>query len=196
MPRIFDLICLLLALPLLLPVAAIVAIIVYFNFGWPIFFSQERGGYGNLRFRIYKFRTMTNDRHASGALLSDAQRLTAAGRFLRASSLDELPSLWNLLKGDIRLVGPRPFLADYLSIYSDEQRRRHDVVPGITGWAQVNGRNELSWEEKFALDIWYVENRSFLLDLKILWLTAVNVLSRNGINAQGDATMPRFDGTN
>ncbi|MEQ1509317.1 MAG: sugar transferase [Sphingopyxis sp.] len=196
MPRIFDLFCLILALPLVLPIAAVVAIVVYFSVGWPTFFSQERGGYRNVRFRIYKFRTMTDHRDAGGVLLPDAQRLTAVGRFLRASSLDELPSLWNLLKGDIRLVGPRPFFADYIALYSDEQRRRHEVIPGITGWAQVNGRNALSWEEKFALDVWYVENRSILLDLKILWLTAVRVLTQHGISAQGEATMPRFDGTN
>lgn len=196
MPRIFDLFCLALALPFVLPLLLVVALLVYFNFGRPIFFGQERGGYRGTLFRIYKFRTMTNDRDADGNLLPDAQRLTEAGRFLRSTSLDELPSLWNLLRGDIRLVGPRPFIADYLPLYSGEQRRRHDVQPGITGWAQVNGRNALSWDEKFALDLWYVDNRSVLLDLKILLLTAAKVLGRHGISAQDDVTMPRFDGTN
>lgn len=196
MPRIFDLFCLALALPLFLPLALVVAILVFFNFGRPIFFRQERGGYRNSRFYIYKFRTMTNERDAGGNLLPDAQRLTKTGRFLRSTSLDELPSLWNLLKGDIRLVGPRPFMAEYLPLYSEEQRRRHDVHPGITGWAQVNGRNSLRWDEKFALDLWYVDNRSAMLDLKILWLTVASVLGRRGISAQDDVTMPRFDGTN
>ena len=138
---------------------------------------------------------MTEARGASGALLADADRLTSFGRFLRASSLDELPELWNVLKGDMSLVGPRPLLMDYLPLYSAEQARRHEVRPGITGWAQINGRNALSWEEKFKLDVWYVDNRSFRLDIKILWLTVRKVLMRDGISAAGEATMPRFVGS-
>lgn len=196
MPRIVDLICLALIMPVLIPVILLVGLSVWLGIGRPIFFTQPRGGHKGTIFEIYKFRTMTNARDASGNLLPDAQRLTWFGNFLRSTSLDELPSLWNLLKGDIRLVGPRPFIADYLELYTDEQRRRHDVKPGITGWAQINGRNALSWEDKFALDIWYVDNRSFLLDVRILWLTLLRVLSRSGISAQDDVTMPRFTGTN
>ena len=144
---------------------------------------------------LHKFRTMTNARDANGNLLPDGDRLTSVGKFFRATSLDELPSLLNLLNGDIRLVGPRPLITDYLPLYSDEQRRRHNVTPGITGWAQVNGRNSLTWEDKFLLDIWYVENRSFWLDLKILFKTAKSVLVQDGINADGEHTMPRFTGS-
>lgn len=195
MPRIIDLLLLLLILPLVLPVLLIIALLVRWQLGSPILFSQQRGGYRGRRFSIYKFRSMTDMRDSSGQLLPDAQRLTRFGRFLRASSLDELPSLWNLLRGDIRLVGPRPFLADYLDLYTPAQMRRHDVVPGLTGWAQVMGRNALTWDEKFALDLWYVDNRSFLLDLKILVLTAWKVVARHGVSAEGDVTMPRFTGT-
>ncbi len=162
--------------------------------GRPVFFTQDRGGFRCKVFKLYKFRTMTNERDAYGELLPDAMRLTRLGIFLRSSSLDELPSLINLLKGDIRLVGPRPFMAQYLPLYNINQRRRHDVVPGVTGWAQVNGRNALSWEEKFDLDIWYVDNRSFALDIKILCLTILRVIRRDGINADGDTTMPLFLG--
>ena len=145
---------------------------------------------------MVKLRSMTDERDASGALLPDAQRLTPFGQFLRSSSLDELPELWNVLKGDMSLVGPRPLLMEYLPLYSPEQARRHEVRPGITGWAQVNGRNALSWEEKFKLDVWYVDNRTFWLDLKILWRTVKKVLVRDGISAEGEATMPRFIGSN
>lgn len=163
--------------------------------GNPAFFRQRRPGVGGRPFNMVKFRTMTDARGASGALLADADRLTPFGRFLRASSLDELPELWNVLKGDMSLVGPRPLLMDYLPLYSAEQARRHEVRPGITGWAQINGRNALSWEEKFKLDVWYVDNRSFRLDIKILWLTVRKVLMRDGISAAGEATMPRFVGS-
>lgn len=146
-------------------------------------------------FEVIKFRTMTDARSADGQLLSDAQRLTPFGRFLRASSMDELPELWNVLKGEMSLVGPRPLLVEYLPLYSVEQARRHEVRPGITGWAQVNGRNALSWEEKFQLDVWYVDNRTLWLDIKILWLTVRKVLVRDGISAAGEATMPRFTGS-
>ena len=146
-------------------------------------------------FTMFKFRTMHDVKNAAGQPLPDAQRLTAWGRFLRSTSLDELPELWNVLKGDMSLVGPRPLLMEYLPLYSKEQARRHEVRPGITGWAQVNGRNALSWEEKFKLDLWYVDNQSMALDLKILWLTIKAVLGREGINAAGEATMPKFTGT-
>lgn len=162
--------------------------------GNPVFFRQTRPGLGGRRFDMLKFRSMTDAQGANGELLSDADRLTSFGRFLRATSLDELPGLWNVLKGDMSLVGPRPLLVDYLPLYSAEQSRRHDVRPGITGWAQVNGRNALSWEEKFRLDVWYVDNHTLWLDLKILFLTVRKVLVRDGISAAGEATMSRFTG--
>ncbi|MDQ0013666.1 lipopolysaccharide/colanic/teichoic acid biosynthesis glycosyltransferase [Variovorax boronicumulans] len=163
--------------------------------GSPVFFRQARPGLHGRPFQMVKFRTMTAARASDGQLLPDAERLTAFGRFLRASSLDELPELWNVLKGDMSLVGPRPLLMDYLPLYSAEQSRRHEVRPGITGWAQINGRNALSWDEKFKLDVWYVDNRSLWLDIKILWLTVRKVLVRDGISAAGEATMPRFTGS-
>jgi len=163
--------------------------------GKPAFFRQVRPGRGGRSFELLKFRTMTNARDASGKLLPDAERLTPFGRFLRSSSLDELPELWNVLRGEMSLVGPRPLLTEYLPLYTSEQARRHDVRPGITGWAQVNGRNALSWEEKFKLDVWYVDNRTLWLDIKILWLTVRKVLMRDGISAAGEATMPRFTGS-
>lgn len=163
--------------------------------GSPVFFCQLRPGLHGLPFRMIKFRTMTDARGADGELLPDAGRLTSFGRFLRASSLDELPELWNVLKGDMSLVGPRPLLMDYLPLYSAEQSRRHEVRPGVTGWAQINGRNALSWDEKFKLDVWYVDNRSLWLDIKILWLTVRKVLVRDGISAAGEVTMPRFTGS-
>jgi lipopolysaccharide/colanic/teichoic acid biosynthesis glycosyltransferase len=143
---------------------------------------------------MVKFRTMTDARSQDGELLPDAERLTVFGRFLRSTSLDELPELWNVLKGDMSLVGPRPLLMEYMSLYSPEQARRHDVRPGVTGWAQINGRNALSWEEKFSLDVWYADNHSFWLDLKILWLTVRKVIARDGISASGEATMSKFTG--
>ncbi|ATA52824.1 sugar transferase [Variovorax boronicumulans] len=163
--------------------------------GSPAFFRQTRPGMHGRPFNMVKFRTMTDARGADGELLPDADRLTPFGRFLRASSLDELPELWNVLKGDMSLVGPRPLLMDYLPLYSTEQSRRHEVRPGITGWAQINGRNALSWDEKFKLDVWYVDNRSLWLDIKILRLTVRKVLVRDGISAVGEATMPRFTGS-
>jgi lipopolysaccharide/colanic/teichoic acid biosynthesis glycosyltransferase len=194
MKRIFDLIAaslglLLLALPLL-----VLAWQVRRKLGSPVLFTQVRPGLHGKPFRMVKFRTMTDARDASGALLSDAQRLTPFGRFLRASSLDELPELWNVLRGEMSLVGPRPLLMEYLPLYSPEQARRHEVRPGITGWAQVNGRNAISWADKFALDVWYVDHRSLWLDVRILWLTVRKVLVRDGISAAGDATMPKFEG--
>ena len=192
--RLFDLLVslgmlLLLGLPLLLLVW-----IVRRKLGSPVLFRQTRPGLHGQPFMMIKFRTMTDESGPDGELLPDAQRLTAFGRFLRASSLDELPELWNVLKGDMSLVGPRPLLMEYLPLYSPEQTRRHDVRPGITGWAQVNGRNALSWEEKFKLDVWYVNNRSLWLDIKILWLTVCKVLVREGISADGEATMSKFTG--
>ncbi|KMS50675.1 sugar transferase [Novosphingobium barchaimii LL02] len=163
--------------------------------GRPVLFRQIRPGLHGKPFEMLKFRTMRNAFSANGFPLSDAERLTRLGRTLRASSLDELPGLWNVLKGNMSLVGPRPLLMEYLPLYSPKQARRHEVRPGITGWAQVNGRNALSWDEKFALDLWYINNRSFMLDLKILWLTVRKVLVRDGISAAGEATMPKFTGS-
>ena len=180
---------LLLGLPLL-----VLAGMVRAKLGSPVLFRQVRPGLHGRPFTMVKFRTMTDARGPDGALLPDAQRLTAFGRFLRASSLDELPELWNVLRGEMSLVGPRPLLMEYLPLYSPEQARRHEVRPGITGWAQVNGRNAVSWEERFRLDVWYVDHRSLWLDLRILWLTVRKVLVREGISAQGEATMPRFTG--
>ena len=192
--RLFDFVvafCLLLVLflPLLMLIVQLRR-----KIGAPALFCQLRPGFNGQPFVMFKFRTMTNMRSPCGHLLSDEQRLTSFGSFLRSSSLDELPGLWNVLKGEMSLVGPRPLLMEYLPLYSPEQARRHEVRPGITGWAQVNGRNALSWEEKFKLDVWYVNNRSMWLDLKILFLTVRRVLIRDGISADGEATMPRFTG--
>lgn len=195
MPRALDLLLIILISPLLLPLALIVALLVRWKLGSPVLYRQARGGFRGRRFDIVKFRSMTDECYPSGELLPDAVRLTRFGRFLRSTSLDELPCFWNVLKGDMALVGPRPFIADYLDLYTPEQMRRHDVRPGITGWAQVNGRNALSWEEKFALDTWYVDHRSFWLDVKILFLTVRKVFARHGVSAADDATMPRFTGT-
>ena len=194
MKRLFDLLIsafglLFLALPLLT-----LAWLVRRKLGSPVLFTQVRPGLHGKPFRMVKFRTMTDERDASGNLLPDAQRLTPFGRFLRASSLDELPELWNVLCGEMSLVGPRPLLMEYLPLYSPEQARRHEVRPGITGWAQVNGRNAISWADKFVLDVWYVDHRSLWLDVRILWLTVRKVLVRDGISAAGEATMPRFEG--
>ena len=173
----------------------ILALLVRIFLGSPVIFSQQRPGLKGKPFTLYKFRTMTDARDEKGQLLPDAERLTRFGRFLRASSLDELPELWNILRGDMSFVGPRPLLMEYLPLYTPEQMRRHEVRPGLTGWAQVNGRNALSWEEKFRHDVWYVDNRNFLLDLKILLMTLASVVSRDGISQHGEATMSRFTGT-
>ena len=196
MRRLVDTVAAAMILLLLSPVIAVIALAIRLRMGSPVLFRQVRPGLGGKPFEMIKFRTMRNalDRH--GAPLSDAERLTKLGHFLRSASLDELPELWNVVKGDMSLVGPRPLLMEYLPLYSPEQARRHEVRPGITGWAQVNGRNALSWEEKFALDVWYVDNRSFRLDLKILAMTVAKVLGRSGISAEGEATMPRFTGAN
>ncbi len=179
----------------LFPVILVIAILVRLRLGSPIVFSQDRPGRDEAIFRLRKFRTMSDQRDEDGNLLPDSDRLTRFGQFLRRSSLDELPTLWNVLIGDMSLVGPRPLLVEYLPLYSDVQRRRHAVRPGITGWAQVNGRNAISWEDKFAYDVWYVEHASLALDLKILMLTLGKVLRREGISQPGEATMTRFTGT-
>lgn len=193
--RLFDFAAALLGLILLAPVFVLLAVLVRRGVGSPVLFRQVRPGLGGKPFKMMKFRTMRNATDAGGMPLPDDQRLTPFGRFLRSISLDELPELWNVLKGDMSLVGPRPLLMEYLPLYSPAQRRRHEVRPGITGWAQVNGRNAISWEEKFALDVWYVDNRTFWLDLKILLLTVKKVFVREGISAQGEVTMPRFTGS-
>lgn len=195
MKRLFDVVLTVCGLLLISPVILLLMLLVRIKLGTPIFFTQIRPGLHGQHFCMVKFRTMIDARDTTGSLLSDVERLTAFGKFLRASSLDELPELWNVLKGDMSLVGPRPLLMEYLPLYSEKQSRRHEVRPGITGWAQVNGRNAISWEEKFKLDVWYVDNQSILLDMKILWMTVKKVLIRDGISAKGEATMPRFIGT-
>lgn len=192
--RLFDFCGALFLLVLTFPLMVIVGILVRVYLGKPILFSQVRPGYKGKPFKVYKFRSMTDAKDASGNLLADDIRLTSFGHFLRRSSLDELPQLINVLRGDISLVGPRPLLMEYLPLYSSEQMRRHDVRPGITGWAQINGRNAITWDEKFKLDIWYVDHYSFWLDLKILFLTFKKVVKKEGISAQGVVTMPRFIG--
>ena len=195
MKRLFDLIAAFFALLLLALPLALLAWQVRRKLGSPVFFTQVRPGLHGKPFKMVKFRTMTSERGPDGELLPDAVRLTPFGRFLRSSSLDELPELWNVLKGDMSLVGPRPLLMEYLPLYSPAQARRHEVRPGITGWAQVNGRNAISWEDKFKLDVWYVDHRSLWLDIKILWLTVKKVLVREGISAAGEATMGKFTGS-
>jgi len=192
--RLFDLVSAFFALLLLSPVLLLVAWLVHRRLGSPVLFRQVRPGLGGKPFEMVKFRTMRDAVDTEGNALPDAERLTPFGRFLRSTSLDELPELWNVIKGDMSLVGPRPLLMEYLPLYSAEQARRHEVRPGITGWAQVNGRNAVSWPEKFALDIWYVDNRSLLLDIRILLLTIKKVFVREGISAEGQATASRFTG--
>jgi len=195
MKRVFDISVSLLALLLLLPVFLAVSFMVWVKLGRPLLFRQLRPGRSGVPFEMLKFRTMNDKRDSDGRLLPDEKRLPAFGLFLRSTSLDELPELLNVLKGDMSLVGPRPLLMDYLPLYSPEQARRHEVRPGITGWAQVNGRNSLSWEKKFELDIWYVDNQSFWLDMKILFRTALQAVKREGVSYPGEATMPRFKGS-
>lgn len=176
------------------PFLIFISLMILREMGSPVFFCQTRPGRNGKPFRMMKFRTMRDAVDASGRPLPDGDRLTKLGQFLRSSSLDELPELWNVLKGEMSLVGPRPLLMEYLQLYSREQARRHEVRPGVTGWAQVNGRNAISWDEKFALDVWYVDHRSFWLDLKIIRLTIRKVFKREGISAAGEATMPKFTG--
>ena len=192
----FDLLLIFLSLPLTLPIYLLLFILVLYKFKFPVLFKQSRPGLNKKIFNIYKFRTMTNTFDKDGILLPDELRLTKFGKFLRSTSLDELPSLWNVLKGDMSLVGPRPLLLEYLPLYSAHQVRRHEAKPGITGWAQVNGRNTISWSEKFDLDIWYVDNHSIWFDIKILLMTLKKVINRSGINQEGQATMEKFKGNN
>ncbi|MET4702348.1 lipopolysaccharide/colanic/teichoic acid biosynthesis glycosyltransferase [Constrictibacter sp. MBR-5] len=194
MKRLTDIIGALAGLVLLAPVMLVIALLIRRYMGSPVLFRQTRPGLHGRPFRMVKFRTMRNAVDAHGNPLPDAERLPRLGRFLRACSLDELPELWNVLIGDMSLVGPRPLLMEYLPLYSPDQARRHEVRPGVTGWAQVNGRNAIRWDEKFALDVWYVDNRSLWLDLKIIWLTILKVVRREGISAAGEATMPKFTG--
>lgn len=195
MKRGFDLIVSSCAILLLSPLFLLLILLIRKKLGSPVLFSQERPGLHGKPFVIYKFRTMTNQVDENGRLLPDEKRLTAFGRFLRKYSLDEIPQLWNVLRGDLSLVGPRPLLMEYLPLYSARQARRHEVTPGITGWAQVHGRNSISWEEKFELDVWYVDNASFLLDLKILWLTACKIFRREETSREGALIVEDFTGS-
>ena len=195
--RLIDFCVALLALICLSPLLLIVIVWLWFaNKGAGVFFFQERPGKDEKIFRVVKFKTMTDERDADGHLLPDADRLTRVGRFVRSTSIDELPQLWNVLVGDMSLIGPRPLLVQYLPLYSPEQHRRHSVRPGISGWAQCHGRNTISWTQKFAYDVWYVDHLSFAIDCRIIWLTVKNVLRREGISQEGQATMEAFDGTN
>lgn len=194
--RLLDIAISVAALIILSPLIAVIGILVRLKLGSPVLFRQKRPGLKGRAFTLIKFRTMLDARNADGSLRPDSERLTAFGRWLRASSLDELPELWNVLKGQMSLIGPRPLLMHYLPLYSPEQARRHDVRPGITGWAQINGRNAISWDEKFALDVWYVHHWSLWLDAKILVASLGSIFSRQGISAEGDATMPEFKGSN
>lgn len=195
MKRLFDFLVALCAILTLLPVIVIVAVLIRYKLGSPILFTQDRPGLNGQIFKMKKFRTMLDAKDKQGNLLPDNERMTPFGAFLRSTSLDELPGLFNVLIGDMSLVGPRPLLVQYLPLYSAEQARRHNVRPGITGWAQVNGRNAISWEQKFKLDVWYVDNQSFWLDIKILFLTVKKVFVREGISADGEATMSLFEGS-
>lgn len=196
MKRLFDIAFACVGVTILLPILIGLSLSIRMKLGSPILFKQMRPGRHGQPFVMYKFRTMKDAYDSTGNLLPDGERLTGFGQKLRASSVDELPALWNVLRGDMSLVGPRPLLMEYLPLYTPKQARRHHVRPGITGWAQVNGRNAISWEEKFALDSWYVNNHSFWLDLKIIWLTLHKVIKRDGISAEGEVTMPKFKGTN
>jgi lipopolysaccharide/colanic/teichoic acid biosynthesis glycosyltransferase len=193
--RIMDVVVSVLMLVILAPFLAILSLIIRLFLGSPVLFKQVRPGLAGKPFTLFKFRTMTDRRDEKGDLLPDAERLTPLGQWLRSTSLDELPELFNVIRGDMSLVGPRPLLMEYLPLYSHYQARRHEILPGITGWAQINGRNAISWEEKFDLDIWYVDNRSLMLDLKILYLTAATALRREGINQPGAATAEKFTGS-
>lgn len=194
MKRVLDIgIALAALLSLSLPIG-LIALLIFLKLGRPLVFAQTRPGLYGKPFRMFKFRTMTNDTDKNGALLPDSQRLTPFGKFLRSTSLDELPELWNVLKGDMSLVGPRPLLMEYLPLYSSEQARRHELRPGITGWAQINGRNALDWEDKFKLDIWYIDNQSLALDIQILIITVKKVLMRKDINPEGEVVVPKFKG--
>ncbi|WP_066164128.1 undecaprenyl phosphate N,N'-diacetylbacillosamine 1-phosphate transferase [Aliarcobacter cryaerophilus] len=192
---IFDKTLALFLIILFSPIYVIVSLLIYWKMGSPILFRQKRPGYKEKIFGIYKFRTMTNEKDRDGNLLPDNKRLVGIGKFIRSTSLDELPQLFNVLKGEMSFVGPRPLLEEYLPLYNEKQKRRHDVKPGITGWAQVNGRNAISWEQKFDYDVWYVDNQSFWLDIKILWLTFLKVVKRSDISSNTSVTMEKFTGT-
>lgn len=193
--RLFDIVAAAMGLIVLSPVIAVVAYLIRKRLGSPVLFRQVRPGLDGKPFEMVKFRTMRDAVDAEGNSLPDSERMTDFGRFLRSSSLDELPELWNVIRGEMSLVGPRPLLMEYLPLYNAEQLRRHEVRPGVTGWAQINGRNALSWDEKFKLDVWYVNNQSFWLDLKIIFLTVKKVLIKDGISAEGEVTMPKFTGS-
>lgn len=195
MKRVFDFATALVALVVLLPLLVVLGFLIRLKMGTPIFFCQTRPGIYGQPFKLIKFRTMSDAVNSEGRLLPDDQRVTKFGGWLRSTSMDELPELWNVIRGDMSLVGPRPLLMEYLPLYTPEQARRHEVRPGITGWAQVNGRNAISWEDKFRLDVWYVDHHSIWLDLKVLFLTIWHVVSKTGVSAPGEATMPRFTGT-
>ncbi len=190
----FDKLLSLFFIIIFLPIMIIIAIAIYIWDGRSVIFTQNRPGYKGKIFKIYKFRTMTNEKDENGKLLPDEKRLKGVGKFIRSTSLDEIPQLFNVLKGDMSFIGPRPLLVEYLPLYNDRQKKRHDVKPGITGWAQVNGRNAISWKKKLEYDVWYVENISFLLDMKILWLTFLKVIIRDGVNSNTHATMEKFTG--
>ncbi|MGJ0353545.1 undecaprenyl phosphate N,N'-diacetylbacillosamine 1-phosphate transferase [Aliarcobacter cryaerophilus] len=192
---IFDKTLALFLIILFSPIYIVVSLLIFFKMGNPILFRQKRPGYKEKIFGIYKFRTMTNEKDADGNLLPDDKRLIGIGKFIRSTSLDELPQLFNVLKGEMSFVGPRPLLEEYLPLYNEKQKRRHDVKPGITGWAQVNGRNAISWEQKFDYDVWYVDNQSFWLDIKILWLTFLKVVKRSDISSSTSSTMEKFTGS-
>ncbi len=194
MKRGFDVVVALTLMLLFLPLYVIIAMILYIKMGRPILFKQRRPGYKEKIFNIYKFRTMTDEKDDKGKLLCDEKRVSAIGRFLRSTSLDELPQLFNVLKGDMSFVGPRPLLVEYLPLYNSEQKKRHNVLPGITGWAQVNGRNAISWKQKFDYDIWYVNNHSFALDMKIIGMTILKVIIRNNINSATGISTEKFKG--
>ena len=193
--NLFDKILALFLIILFSPIYIVVSLLIFFKMGSPILFRQKRPGYKEKIFGIYKFRTMTNEKDVDGNLLPDDKRLVGIGKFIRSTSLDELPQLFNVLKGEMSFVGPRPLLEEYLPLYNEKQKRRHDVKPGITGWAQVNGRNAISWEQKFDYDVWYVDNQSFWLDIKILWLTFLKVVKRSDISSSTSSTMEKFTGS-
>ena len=192
---IFDKILVLFLIILFSPIYIVISLLIFFKMGSPILFRQKRPGYKEKIFGIYKFRTMTNEKDEFGNLLPDDKRLVGIGKFIRSTSLDELPQLFNVLRGEMSFVGPRPLLEEYLPLYNEKQKRRHDVKPGITGWAQVNGRNAISWEQKFDYDVWYVDNQSFWLDIKILWLTFLKVVKRSDISSSTSSTMEKFTGS-
>jgi len=194
MKRLFDFVIVTIFLLLLIPLMILISLLVRFKLGSPLFFKQSRPGLNGETFNIYKFRTMTNERDKNGILLSDDDRLTEFGQTLRSTSLDELPGLYNVFKGEMSLIGPRPLLLEYLPLYSKKQARRHEVRPGITGWAQVNGRNAINWNKKFELDVWYIDNQSFWLDIKIVWMTVKKVIMREGISQNNHLTMDKFKG--